>query len=1079
MFYERFKKELVLLCAILMLSFACVSSVLADSQALTLSSITPSGQAGMSIVVLQGNGFPKAINPAKLTVQLTPTGGGAPVTASAMQMSRSFEREQMISFVIPKSISVNAPTEYSVSLDGATIDGTPFSSANHLPLTVNPAPGIILSSSSAPAGRTVKVEITGTYTNFSKGITAANFGPGTTVGTGSPDGWGFVTVTSPTSATAIITVDPSAASGPRTITVRTGVQDATASFTVEDAPGGVFASSQESTPAVEAETSSSGISYTITDLGILGGVEDDDFLSIGYGINDLGQVTGISTNYGVYSYRAYLYSGGAMTDLGTLVGGPSAQSYSYGINNLGQVTGFSQVIGANGHAFLYSNGTMTDLGSLTGDSGSSGGYCINNSGQVTGFSTVIGGFAHAFLYSNGTMTDLGTLSSGSGTSYGYGINDSGQVTGCYLVYESPEFSRAFLYSNGTMTDLGTLGGSFSVGRAINNLGQITGGAHTSNDISKHAFLYSNGAMTDLGSLGGLCSEGLGINDSGQVVGVSDTIVDDYDDQTHAFLYSEGIMADLNALIPPGSGWLLYYAYDINNSGQITGWGININARTQHAFLLTPVGNQASTVTLTPSVTSPTSVGASVTFTAAASGGSGSYQYKYLLRVPGGTLATVRNYATTATWNWTTAGLAAGTYQVVVYARNAGSTKSYETYKSINYVLVSPASTVTLTPSVASPTSVGASVTFTAAASGGSGSYQYKYLLRAPGGTLATIRNYATTATWNWTTAGLAAGTYQVVVYARNAGSTKSYETYKSINYVLVSPASTVTLTPSVASPTSVGTPVTFTAAASGGSGSYQYKYLLKAPGGTLATVRNYATTATWNWTTTGLAVGTYQVVVYARNAGSTKNYETYSSVNYKLVSPASAVTLAPSVVSPATVGTPVTFTAAASGGSGSYQYKYLLKAPGGTLATVRDYATSATWSWTTTGLTAGTYQVVVHARNAGSTKNYETYSSVNYKLVSPASAVTLAPSVVSPATVGTPVTFTAAASGGSGSYQYKYLLKAPGGTLTTVRDYATSATWNWTTTGLAAGTYQVVVHARNAGSTKSYETYKSISYGLK
>jgi len=31
---------------------------------------------------------------------------------------------------------------------------------------------------------------------------------------------------------------------------------------------------------------------------------------------------------------------------------------------------------------------------------------------------------------------------------------------------------------------------------------------------------------------------------------------------------------------------------------------------------------------------------------------------------------------------------------------------------------------------------------------------------------------------------------------------------------------------------------------------------------------------------------------------------------------------------------------------------------------------------------------------------------------------------------------------------------------------------------LAAGTYAVVVHARNVGSTKSYETYKALSYGL-
>ena len=196
------------------------------------------------------------------------------------------------------------------------------------------------------------------------------------------------------------------------------------------------------------------------------------------------------------------------------------------------------------------------------------------------------------------------------------------------------------------------------------------------------------------------------------------------------------------------------------------------------------------------------------------------------------------------------------------------------------------------------------------------------------------------------------------------------------------------------------------------------------------------------------------------------------------IPPASAVTLTPSVASPATIGASVTFNAAASGGSGSYQYKFLLRAPGGTLNTARDYSSAASWSWNTTGLVAGSYQVVVYARNVGSTKNYETYRSLSYGLATPASAVTLTPSVASPAKIGTMVTFNSVASGGSGKYQYRYYLRAPGGALNLVRDYSATASWSWNTSGLAVGTYQVVVYARNVGSTKSYETYKSLSYSL-
>jgi subtilisin family serine protease len=531
--------------------------------------------------------------------------------------------------------------------------------------------------------------------------------------------------------------------------------------------------------------------------------------------------------------------------------------------------------------------------------------------------------------------------------------------------------------------------------------------------------------------------------------------------------------NLSAPVTGRAGGLTYY-YRVRTQlpdFTVSSW---VTAPNGCAVTLSP----ATAVTLTPSVASPAAVGTTVTFTAAASGGSGSYEYKYLLRLPGGALNVIRDYATQATWNWNTAGLNAGTYQVVVHARSVGSTKSYETFQSLSYALASPATAVTLTPSAASPAAVGTTVTFTAAASGGSGSYEYKYLLRLPGGALNVIRDYATQATWNWNTAGLNAGTYQVVVHARSVGSTKSYETFQSLSYALASPATAVTLTPSVASPAAVGAAVMFTAAASGGSGSYEYKYLLRLPGGALNVIRDYATQATWNWNTAGLNAGTYQVVVHARSVGSTKSYETFQSLSYALASPATAVTLTPSAASPAAVGTTVTFTAAASGGSGSYEYKYLLRLPGGALNVIRDYATQATWSWNTAGLSAGTYQVVVHARSVGSTKSYETFQSLSYVLASPATAVTLTPSVASPAAVGATVVFTAAASGGSGSYEYKYLLRLPGGALNVIRDYATQATWSWNTAGLNAGTYQVVVHARSVGSTKSYETFQSLSYVL-
>jgi probable HAF family extracellular repeat protein len=59
-----------------------------------------------------------------------------------------------------------------------------------------------------------------------------------------------------------------------------------------------------------------------------------------------------------------------------------------------------------------------------------------------------------------------------------------------------------------------------------------------------------------------------INDSGQVVGSKLT----GGEQMHAVFWEDGVLTDLNDLLPPGSGWELQEARDINDNGGIVGWG---------------------------------------------------------------------------------------------------------------------------------------------------------------------------------------------------------------------------------------------------------------------------------------------------------------------------------------------------------------------------------------------------------------------------------------------------------------------------------------------------------------------------
>jgi probable HAF family extracellular repeat protein len=176
-----------------------------------------------------------------------------------------------------------------------------------------------------------------------------------------------------------------------------------------------------------------------------------------------------------------------------------------------------------------------------------------------------------------TVEDLGTL--GGKNSYAHSINNAGKAVG-YSETSSGD-RHAVLWEKGKKIDLGTLGGVYSNANAINNAGKVVGYSGTSSGAS-HAVLWVKGKKIDLGTLGNDHSVALSINNAGKVVGYSKTS----SDNNHAVLWNNNSIKDLNNLIPPQSGWVLNFARDINDKGQIVGSG-KINGQT-HAFLLTPV-----------------------------------------------------------------------------------------------------------------------------------------------------------------------------------------------------------------------------------------------------------------------------------------------------------------------------------------------------------------------------------------------------------------------------------------------------------------------------------------------------------
>jgi probable HAF family extracellular repeat protein len=231
----------------------------------------------------------------------------------------------------------------------------------------------------------------------------------------------------------------------------------------------------------------------------------------GVDINDHGQATGL------WQGTAFLYSDGVLRNIGTL-GGPL--SMGRGINAIGDVVGWALVPPEGPHhAFLYKNGVMEDLLGGPKESMSSA-EDINDAGQVTG--TIRLSLNHpnqAFLYESGTVRYLGGEHLWTSA---MAINAGGWVTG-------QTGSLAFLYDGQQMHSLGALKGrSSSAGWGINSQGWVVGSSTGPpfGLANLHAFVHDGIHMTDLNDLleAGVAEwvihEAYDINSAGQIVAVA-------------------------------------------------------------------------------------------------------------------------------------------------------------------------------------------------------------------------------------------------------------------------------------------------------------------------------------------------------------------------------------------------------------------------------------------------------------------------------------------------------------------------------------------------------------------------------
>ncbi|HKW59022.1 MAG TPA: hypothetical protein VJR46_04630 [Candidatus Dormibacteraeota bacterium] len=167
---------------------------------------------------------------------------------------------------------------------------------------------------------------------------------------------------------------------------------------------------------------------------------------------------------------------------------------------------------------------------------------------------------------------------------------------------------------------------------------------------------------------------------------------------------------------------------------------------------------------------------------ASSAGCPSPAYEYWVQYPNGSWYLERGFSSVWSWAWETTGLAPGTYTVHVWANQQGAgTASWEAWGGAT-VTLSGCTSATASPASGSA-EVGAQVGFSATSLGCSDPV-YEFWLQYPDGSWHLMRGFGA-ASWTWSTAGWARGTYHLHVWANQRGAdTSAWEAYGSATYTL-------------------------------------------------------------------------------------------------------------------------------------------------------------------------------------------------------------------------------------------------------------------------------------------------------
>lgn len=358
--------------------------------------------------------------------------------------------------------------------------------------------------------------------------------------------------------------------------------------------------------------------YEIVDLGGL----DGDY-SVAYKLNEVGTVVGMANGpvneegSREFFAQAVKFQPTENEALGFLTDGTVSEAL--GINSAGVAVGYANVlteveqedsdpiVSESNYAVIFDGGVskLAEKEHLSGTRA----YDINDNNQIIGH----GRFDvdpedsnnpvdRGFIYNNSDQTYFMVPSlSGEATrqSYMTAINSTGKAVGFSdaKITDTEQYTvKSFIVdttNENTLTELPTKDNRATFAHDINIHDEVVGSIYISGSRNNHeAFYYdAKSGSEELTLIGFLRSDftdsrARAINDSGQIVGralVSAPTLNEF----AAFIYENNQMKNLNELVSCDSGWKLTEATDINNAGQIVGFGAKDGE--VRAFRLDPTG----------------------------------------------------------------------------------------------------------------------------------------------------------------------------------------------------------------------------------------------------------------------------------------------------------------------------------------------------------------------------------------------------------------------------------------------------------------------------------------------------------